>query len=221
MIRGNMELVIQMYRYSDLTNPKMIQRQAEIDGCLRLNAANPVIRRIHIFANVADQAYFRDICSNAVFVTTDAQPTYKTMIDYANTLPIGTVATIANSDMEFGPIEPKVLGLVNDKTMLAITRHEKNGTKPEITKYGGSHDVFTFMTPLRFDTDRVAHRQNMWGAETCLLYWIHQAGYTILNPCMQYITYHHHAGAVYFEDYTRVDNDARYMCRPHVVKFKT
>jgi hypothetical protein len=215
-----MELIIQMYRYSDLTNPKMVQRQAEIDGCLRLNTANPVIRRIHVFAKAADHDYFRAISPAAVFVDSESQPTYKAMIDYANTLAEGTVVTIANSDMEIGPIEPRILGLVNAKTMLAITRYEKGGSKPQIDKYGGSHDVFTFMTPLRLDTGRVNHRQNMWGAETCLLYWIRLGGgYTILNPCTQYITYHHHEGATYFEDYTRVDNDARYMCPPCVVKF--
>ena len=209
-----------MYRYSDLTNPKMIQRQAEIDGCLRLNTANPLIRRIHIFAKVEDQDYFRAISPAAVFIVSETQPTYKAMIDYANTLNEGTVVTIANSDMEIGPIEPRILALVNAKTMLAITRHNKDGSNPEITKYGGSHDVFTFMTPLRLDTGRVNHRQNMWGAETCLLYWIRLGGgYTILNPCTQYITYHHHEGATYFEEYTRVDNEARYMCPPCVVKF--
>ena len=213
-----MDLIVQMYRYSDLTNPKMAQRQAEIDGCLRLSSANPLIRRIHIFAKVEDHGYFRAISPSAVFVNSESQPTYKAMIDYANTLDEGAVVTIANSDMEIGPIELRVLGLVNAKTMLAITRHEKGGSKPQIDKYCGSHDVFTFMTPLRIETDRVTHRQNMWGAETCLLYWIRRGGYTILNPCMQYITYHHHDGATYFENYTRVDNDARYMCPPCFIK---
>ena len=213
-----MDHIIQMYRYSDLTNPKMIKRQAEIDGCLRLNSVNPLVRRIHIFAKVEDHGYFRAISPSAVFINSESQPTYKAMIDYANTLDEGTVVTIANSDMEIGPIEPRVLGLVNAKTMLAITRHEKGGYKPQIDKYCGSHDVFTFMAPLRIETDRVNHRQNMWGAETCLLYWIRRGGYTILNPCTQYITYHHHEGATYFEDYTRVDNDARYMCPPCFIK---
>jgi len=217
-----MELIIQMYRYSDLTNPKMIQRQAEIDGCLRLNMANPLIRRIHIFAKMVDQDYFRAINPHAVFVTCEAQPTYKQLIDYANSLPAGTLTTICNSDIEIGPIEPKLLKILNAKTMFAITRYEKDLsggiTSHQIDKYGGSHDVFTFLTPLRFDTATVNHRQNLWGAETCLLYWIKQAGYTILNPCTQYITYHHHTGSTYFEVYERVDNNARYMCRPCVIK---
>jgi effector-binding domain-containing protein len=213
-----MELIVQLFRYSDLSDSRMAQRQTEINRCLLLNMNHPSIRKMHIFTPQIDQQYFKEMNPDAVFIVSDTQPTYKQLVDYANSLPAGTIATICNSDIEIGEIKKGVLEHVGARTMFAITRHEKNKdgivSRPMIDNHAGigSHDLITFLTPLRFDTSQVDHKQNLYGAENKLLYYIKQTGYTIYNPCFQYIIYHHHHDAVYFETYARIN-------APHEVYF--
>lgn len=171
---------------------------------------------MHIFTPQIDQQYFKEINPGAVYIVSDTQPTYKQLVDYANSLPAGTIATICNSDIEIGEIKQGVLEHIAARTMFAITRHEKNkdGVVSHFMivnhSWVGSHDLFTFLTPLQFDTSQVDHKQNLLGAENKLLYYIKQTGYTIYNPCFQYIIYHHHHDSVYFETYTRIN-------KPHEV----
>jgi len=204
-----MELIIQSFCYSDLSNPKMARRQAEMDKCLQANMAHPHIKKIHILTNAADKAYFEAINPDATIVIFEKQPTYKDFVEYANTLPKKTLVIFCNSDIEIGEIKNNVHLRVNNTNMYAITRHEKDDdgivTSPLIDRYMGSHDLYVFSTPIRVDTSKIDHKQNLFGAENKFLYYVKLAGYNIYNPCRQFIIYHRHFGSVYFENYARVN----------------
>ena len=214
-----MDIIVQVWRYSDLTNPKMQQRQKEIEYCIRSHFRNPNINTVHLLGTKQDELYFKDMFPNSKYHIVPHQPTYAMILEYANTLRSNTVVCISNTDIEIGSFNSAILNRVNNEVLLALTRHNVfDGREDDyqIQNYGGSHDAFITRVPLtRILYGRLNFKQNLFGAENVLMFEFRGVGYTLNNPCKQIPIYHHHKDASYFEEYTRINHAKNtVMCPP-------
>jgi len=214
-----MDIIVQVWRYTDMRNPKMQQRQKEIEYCIRTHFLNPNIRQVHLLVSESDVAYFREKFPTAVFTVTDGQAKYSQLIDYANQLLPRRVVCICNTDIEIGGFDENILNELDRKTAFAITRQNivigGPPSKYQIENYGGSHDAFIFRSPIAVSSSRLVFRQNLFGAENVLMFELERAGYTLKNPCLQLPVFHHHKDDIYFEKYTRINtSDRSSVCPP-------
>ena len=214
-----MDIIVQDWTYSDLTNPKMRQRQKEIEYCVRTHFQNPNINTVHLLGTKQDKPHFNNMFPKAVYHVVPHQPTYGMIFEYANTLTPQTVVCICNTDIEIGSFDRTILNRVNNEVLLALTRHNVlNGREDDyqIQNYGGSHDAFITQIPLnRISFQRLNFKQNLFGAENVLMFEFRAAGYTLKNPCKQLPIYHHHKDDSYFEQYVRINHEKNTaMCPP-------
>jgi hypothetical protein len=212
-----LHIVIQAWRYKDAESNNLKKtRQSEIEFAITKNYSNPLISAIHILVLTEDYDYFKDMFPLAVLSIVQTQPTYKTLIDYANSLSPCMVC-ICNTDIEVREIHDKLLNLIDSKTLFSISRHEiRDGTiiEPRNETYQGSHDAFIFQVPSSVQTDALNFEQNLYGAENVLMYMFKKAGYKIKNPCFEIKIYHHHADNVYFDSYFRINNSSNTHVSP-------
>lgn len=214
-----MDIIVQVWRYNDPTNPRMQQRQVEIEYCIRSHFKNPNINTVHLLGTKQDEAYFKDMFPKAVYYVVPHQPTYGRLFEYANTLTPHTVVCICNTDIEIGSFDRTILNHVNNEVLLALTRHnlfDGQADDYQIQNYGGSHDAFITRVPLtRISYQRLNFKQNLFGAENVMMFEFKGVGYTLKNPCKQISIYHHHKGESYFEQYARINHGKNTaMCPP-------
>lgn len=240
-----MELLQQLFCYkispsdSAETAAKKQQRQKEHDDCFRHNIALPFITKHHIFLdNPADETHLRtlvsdDHASKIRFISLGRQALYSDYItQIRNCVEPGNVSCIMNGDLF---IDKDFDFRVIDKYLtpgvaFGLTRHEYNGEGHPVCnvesckliyKYQGSHDTFLFRAPLLPDIDlsKIAHRQNLFGAENVVHAVLAKAGYRFSNPCIQLRTFHNHKDSIYFENYTRINKPGEYYGeRPCILK---
>lgn len=190
-----MELITSFY------TSKNVERNLELEKALIKNIESEFILRIHLFV---DDDVSRDTLQTHVSFQSDKiviarmgpQPLYSDLFAYANTLPVGTVCMISNSDIWLkSVVDAKLLDYMRSQPtlMYSLTRYENDMTCPLIDMYRGSHDAFIFKSPIANSIFKhIKFPQNVWGSENVLLYEINKLKYTILNPCHQLKIVHEH-----------------------------
>lgn len=178
-----------------LTNPK---RQAELNQTLVQNINNPHIAKIHLFLDNKEASLYlkKNFPTDKInIVRIGKQPLYSDLFSYANTLN-GETCMIANSDVWLKELDLNLLKPNNiANTIYAITRHEYDMSCPLITRYGGSHDAFIFVSPTHAGLIKhLKFPQNVWGSENVVLYELRRLKYKLVNPCKKIVIVHEHRG---------------------------
>ena len=131
---------------------------------------------------------------------------YKDAFQYASDNLLRRNVMIMNADCYVDKgFEQLNVGILNRKTMYALTRHETLENErlcnasdfcgPR-SQYKGSHDAFLFrlLVPLPSQLlDSIDYRPNILGIEQVLIYYFKTyVGFNIKNPCkILYIVHHH------------------------------
>ena len=171
-------------------------RREELLLCLRRNAANPSIARLHLFIE-EDALSWRDSLppDRCTVIEHRGYPTFAEFIDHANRHLAGEVVAIANSDIHFDSSLERLRQFDFTNTLLALTRHN---SAPYIAWHGrvwernyGSQDAWIFRAPLRpFATAAVP---GWFGCDGLLARELQQAGVRVLNPSLDVKAWHVHA----------------------------
>lgn len=201
------ELIVEHYQATTES------RQQEIDHCLRLNAANPLIDRIHLMTEHPVDLAALGVDGAAVRQVERAERlTFAAGFDYVQaSIAAGTICIMANADIRFDD----TLALLKVQDMrgraFALLRYEclddggleLHGTNHRAPTYhpnilrGGSQDAWIFAAPLPPRRDRADFY--VGGVHLCdsKINWIlHDAGLEVTNPCYSLRAIHHHQSQV-------------------------
>jgi len=183
--------------------PKNKEREIELCYTLKKNIECPYIECIHLFIddeeslNYLLRNYIELINKKIIIIDEYRQPTYSDLFAYANKLE-NKICFIANSDIWLSlDTDKRILSIVDDKIIFALTRYEYNNTKPLIDTYQGSHDGFIFKSPL--NKDLIKHLnfyQNVLGSENVVIYELKKYNYKLFNPCYQIKIIHEHKSEI-------------------------
>jgi len=173
-------------------------RRYEIIKTLNKNINSKHISKIHLFLDNEEckeylNANVDDNEKKINIIEFYKQPLYSDFFTFANTLK-DDICMIANSDIWLHKIiNTKILDILKQNSIFALTRHEHDTSCPLITNYQGSHDAFIFKSPLNEKLIKhIQHPQNVWGSENVLLYELNKLNYNIFNPCKGIIIVHEH-----------------------------
>jgi len=187
-------------------------RHFEIVSAMIRNANNPLFSELHLFITTEDleklkkdnllilQIDLRKIR----FIIFELQPTYSILLRYAASLD-NNICCIINSDIEIVTTKDSIRLfsdlLMNKMASLFIKRHERDGTKPFIQNYCGSHDAFIFYAPqlrkINTDFEELNYVQNTNGIEALLiLFFARKFKFELYNPCLQIKLIHHHTSNI-------------------------
>lgn len=180
------------------TNDK--EREKELKTALHNNLINRLIKKIHLFLDKeTDEEYIKslpeDFIKKIYIIRIGSQPLYSDLFSYANTLK-GEFCMICNGDIWIAGIPDLriTMDLLEAKYIFSLTRHEKNGSLELINRSIDSYDAFVFKSPINvYIETMVQHKQNIWGAENCVIDALVSLKYTnIINPCLQFKIIHEH-----------------------------
>jgi hypothetical protein len=164
--------------YEDRNNA----RKKEIDFCLRMNLANPLMK--------------------VIILETPGKPQYKQMFDFVNKITgPEDINIIANSDIFFD----ESIGLtckMNLNECWALSRWDwYNENSIQFFDRSDSQDCWIFKGPIK--PINSTFTLGTLGCDNRIAHDIHQAGYNISNPSRSVKTYHVHNSAV--RNYRKTD----------------
>lgn len=175
------------------------ERELELKNTLHKNLINRFIKKIHLFLDKEiDAEYIKSLPQEFIdkihIIRIGNQPLYSELFGYANSLQ-NEICMICNGDIWIAglPDIQVTMTLLEEKQIFALTRHEKNGYPDLINKYIDSYDAFVFKSPINPLIERMTrHKQNIWGAENCVIDALVMLRYKIINPCLQFKIIHEH-----------------------------
>jgi hypothetical protein len=173
------------------------ERNKEFLFAITNNAENKLVDEVHIITE--DIGVIDYFSGKNIFVSkVDSRPTFRTLVDYANTLS-GLIA-ITNSDIFF---DDTLRVPQNPEEVYCLTRwlpdFDSNGKATSEPVYwhgtnGGSFDTYIFYTPLI--VNNIDFYCGVLGCDGRFAYELHQAGKHLLNPSKIVRGYHCHASAI-------------------------
>ena len=183
-----------------------LERQKEIDECLKKNVENELISSIHL---LNDNIYeFPKSLSNKIrqiIVDEDSKKrlNYSYAIKYINDNCPGEICLLANSDMYYDNSLSLLKNISEEKwknTFYALSRYnieniENIGNDNKIKlQYGcqGSQDTWIFKSPAKIDYNDCDFHFGLPACDHKIAFSFYKNGYNVLNPCFDIISYHLH-----------------------------
>jgi len=181
-------LIAQYYRAGS------VERQGEIDACLRENLQNSLISMIHLLTE-EDFDYSRFPNSDKIVQTVIGERlTYERAFKYANAWPEPVIWMLSNADIYFDETLRFLPGVDFTNQIFALTRHNimSDGRlefmPPEYAH--GSQDVWIFTTPVQLEKMFTTFFLGIPGCDHRIAYEFMCAGYIVLNPSHKIIVRH-------------------------------
>jgi len=175
-----------------------LARENELKRTLNRNAANPIVKALHLFLDKKEDAdYIKSLSpkiqSKIKIINIGKQPLYSDLFQYANTL-ANEICMICNGDIWIYNNEiPFFFKVLNNNFVFALTRHEIDGASYLIESATASHDAFIFKSQLNPSLQKmVQHKQNIWGSENRVIDALLHLNYKLANPCIQFKIIHEH-----------------------------
>jgi hypothetical protein len=192
-----------------LHHEKHPQRRDEFAACIEKNLQNPLIEKVIIFfedtaPNLQVFDKFSTTLKNAThpklqIIDIKSRPAFSDLIDYANLNLPDQKILLANADIFYDSSLKKMTSSYLTNTLVGLTRYDKTAqgwlTYSGIyhlngKKYQLCFDTWIFKTPFNAKIDPV-FKMGQMGCEKFMLQAYH-AGYQVLNPCKDIISYHLH-----------------------------
>ena len=176
-------------------------RLLEIRECFERNLANPLIRRIVVFAenvpNTADYDFL--MLPKIVIVPITERPMYRDFFSMANVSFPGQVVAVCNSDVYFDHTLSEA-EKVQHEDFWCLCRYNKITEGPNAGKHmieqgggGGSYDAWIFCAPIKPFKDDIL--LGVIGCDSYLAQHAEAAGLRLKNPCKSIIMRHVHASS--------------------------
>jgi hypothetical protein len=182
---------------------KDLKRYEELIETLKKNIESPFINKIHLFVDDENAMKrlndnFSNLINNKIIIIkVGHQPLYGDLFKYAIEKLANTICMVTNSDIYIQNCNDiRILNMIQKtKTCFSLSRHESDGTRPQVDNYYGSHDSFLF-NPSNIDIDIIKDLnfyQNNLGSEGRVMGELIKQGLRVLNPCLQIIIVHNHS----------------------------
>ena len=193
--RRPLDLLVGFYVDADAS------RSAEILECLRRNASNPLIDRVHVLVEEADQP--EQLCSrfpdlgllDVEWVPYGRRLTYRDFFAYANRTLSGRYAVVANADIYFDDSLARLGGCDLGGRLLCLSRwDEQPDGGSRFFDHPASQDAWIFETPIReFPCDFLL---GVPGCDNRLAHEAGAAGLAVSNPSRSIRAHHLHASGI-------------------------
>lgn len=215
-------LITQFYK------PKWKQRRNEINDCLNNNLNNKYIDEIHLFVE-GDQDFEKIFPNNKNLnkihkITLKDRLSFKDAFEYSNkNLSNSAIKILSNSDIYFNDTLKEIHNnLLDDKHVLALTRHNFNKKNKKIIKQAApssSQDSWAWKGKMTLDPDDKYYKKDgiklgYWGCDNYIANLFKKAGYSVSNPCQSIISIHLH------EDFNKraINKNHRYNGEYHFIE---
>lgn len=187
-----------------------LQRQNELDKCLKNNYDNKFIDKIYLLNDSVYEIEFIDDHKNKIIqIVVDSNNVKRLGFDYAvnfiNTNLQNTLCIMSNSDIYFDDTLGLLHGYNFDNIFFGLTRYDNN----KIIKKKDSQDSWLFKSPLQIDLSKCNFKFGYPGCDNRFAYVVNEAGYKVSNPCLTIKTHHLHSS-----DY-RTYNEINRIKRPY------
>ncbi|MCK9567801.1 hypothetical protein M0R72_02475 [Candidatus Pacearchaeota archaeon] len=174
---------------------KRNERNKEFLFALTKNSANVLIDSIHVVTEDESVVDFVKNIGNVCVFKVDSRPTFKVLVDYANTLS-GPVA-IANSDIFFDDSlaipEPGVAFCLT-RWFPAVSGNGPWHVRPWIESDGMSFDAWIFHPPIIVSD--INFYLGILGCDGKFAYELHRSGLKVINPSKKIRSYHVHGSVI-------------------------
>lgn len=172
---------------------KNLERQNEIDYCLKKNLDNNLIDKIYIFTSFDVKIPFE---SKKIKIINLERPSYFDIINFINLNDTDSFNIISNSDIYFDD-SLKMLNKIDfsKKKCIALSRHEvKDILISPTEKFAKtSQDCWIFKGNVQLDNmNDVKFNLGVFGCDNRFAYELSKNGYELLNFCYDIIVYHYH-----------------------------
>lgn len=192
--------IITSFFNSKLAHPNISERNNELIEALRKNVESPFVDTVHLFVDDDNsyeklQSIFKQYIDNGKIVIAsrgNGMAIYYDFFNYAINTLNGKLCMVTNSDIYIHECDMRLLDILKENSVYALTRHEYDLSCPLINDYHGSHDSFIFKSPLNISIEEFKFPQNVWGSEAKLLGLLYNQCILIKNPCRQIKIVHLH-----------------------------
>lgn len=196
--------IITSFFVSKLTHSNIAQRNNELVESLRKNVESPYIESVHLFIDDENsynslESIFKQYIDNGKIVIAsrgNGMAIYYDFFNYAINMLKDKICMVTNSDIYIHECDMRLLDILKENSVYALTRHEYDMSCPLINDYHGSHDSFIFRSPLNISIEEFRFPQNVWGSEAKLLALLYNQGISIKNPCRQIKIVHLHSSNI-------------------------
>ncbi|MBY8967161.1 hypothetical protein KHP57_15750 [Algiphilus sp. NNCM1] len=224
---AQLTLVTTFYLVSQLkTDEKAADRQEEYELALKRNLRHPQVRRVVLFVqgeeaferlkglNLPNRHKLNCLVIRTLGTRHNFQPMMRDLIGYCQRHLVNEICILSTADScladEFY-LDQDELPPGSNK-VIALTRHEADGSTPQLDFYRGSHDAFIFRSPLlRLDHSCFDFFQNDPGCENVVIAKLVEAGYRLSNPAHRLKIIHLHNSQVREGPATRVNHGIPYF----------
>lgn len=181
-------------------------RQQEMAEALAGNLNASFVREVTLF--VEGEAPVLPRTHVNVTVVPSQRLTYQAIFDFANThTGKDELHAIVNSDISLRKGFEGLSSVMTSETFIALSRYEASGVYDAYP--ANSQDVWIWRGRCRIDC--ADFYMGIRGCDNRLAAEAYLAGYTVVNPCRNLVTHHHHRSQDRGEDY-----NAEYVDPPYV-----
>jgi hypothetical protein len=189
-----MILITSYYKAGD------IERQKELDECLKKNVENEYINKIYL---LNDKNYDLDFIENKnkikqFSVIKDNKLNFKDAIEFINTYCYKDIVILSNSDIYFDNTLTHIEENKLDNKVYALLRYneDENGNKDIFRHFDeprpDSQDAWIFKSPLNIDLNMINFSFGTLGCDNIFASIINNFGYQLENPAYTIIIHHLH-----------------------------
>ena len=174
--------------------PNNLERQKELDECLKKNYDNKFIEKIYL---LNDSIYHFDFIENyenkiiqvIVNENNKARLGFDYVINFVNSNLQDKKCIISNTDIYFDNTLELLTEYNFNNKFFGLTRYDEN----KIIKKNDSQDSWFFQSPLQIDIDKCNFKFGYPGCDNRFAYIVKESGYDVLNPCLTIKTHHLHS----------------------------
>ena len=188
-------------------NSGNLERQKELDECIKFNVSQPWITKSVIFCEQGSIPNLAESTS-IILVPIDKRLSYRDVFDWFKSNPVcpNTVIIFSNTDILITKDVMSLFPGIQKNDFLALTRYESLSDKYPICtnscipgSLSVSQDTWIFLASSVSKLSECTPHDNIigiLGCESFLLGGIHFAGLRISNPCFHVKTVHNHKSKV-------------------------
>ena len=205
-----------------IVTSKIQNRSKEFLECIQRNIDHSNVRYMYILEESWNErnvykSSLRDPFQKVVFLPFGRQPNYSDIFHIVTNYveprrKVDDVWMVSNADIVLGEGFHLLQGQIDNRTILGLSRHASKlcEEQNQCLKFEGSMDSFLGAGPIKDAIIKnVNFKQNVMGAENVVFYEMKNAGYRLLNPCLNIKTYHHHCSNVTSHGAYRINRSGR------------
>lgn len=174
---------------------KKEDRRIELDYCTKRNIRNPYIDKIHILLEKEEDKQKWMESPKVEISNFGKRMTFKNFVEYSNSVEMGNdIHIVTNLDIFFGRDIKKLKEVNIDNHFVALTRWniDANTRKASFFNVNYSQDTWIWKGKIDLSEFDLDYFLGIPGIDNAICGEFYEAGYKVINPALDFKTYHLH-----------------------------